>query len=749
MKCVNQLESDEDMMHLGKDRITGTEICLPPSVLRKHVAIMGKTGFGKTVAMKVFLEESILSGIPSVVIDPHGDLSEFARPFLPELGFDETVDPERAALFHQTAEIRIWTPVRSSGLPLCLNPFIPPSMDSNEERLTASWELMSSGFTGIAGFDPQKPEGKEVNAYIGNLLKYSNLIDMLPTDFFELANMVESPELVRKGSKESAMEFEKRTASLVTKTTREKLARRFRAQQTGVNHLLFTLGTPLDFDSMCTPCEDGRVPLNVIYMNALGSDALKQNFMLEFGRRLFDWTLRQQVEKDEVRLIFAVDEVKTFIPPHPKNPPSKSMLSRLASEGRKFGLCCIFATQTPKSVDYKVLGQASTVCIGHFTQENNINAVKNLLSEGKRDHSSLVSELPKLKAGQFQLVSPAIFDEPQQLDVRWLYSRHGEEIMSEEDIEKITSDKLRKCVSKANIARKLPTPEPSSEPTETGKEVSGNEQEDDVVAFDGVRLPEITPVSADSKDDNLNDNEFEMDLLGGFSMLRDRKDPLAVMLGITNILTTLVLLWSSYYIAIHAMNTESGTFLAFVSIFISLFSAGVLMSEILADGELAMIQKIKVRARPLQYFSFLWLWTIWFFIQSGQIDLPDLLKPLEIVQTMMTAFIILELSHRIQIGAMDWPDGGTVAIWVKDGLNSFSTMIRETELNSLRASSKELLSNFRLVMDGIMILTLVNLVLATDLFKYFSSNGWLIRVLSIYALLFSSQILVRYRSLKS
>ena len=735
------------MLHLGKDRTSGSGIFVPASSLRKHVAIMGKTGFGKTVAMKVFLEESILSGIPSVVIDPHGDLSEFARPFLPELGFDETVDPERAALFHQTAEIRIWTPVRSSGLPLCLNPFIPPSMDSNEERLTASWELMSSGFTGIAGFDPQKPEGKEVNAYIGNLLKYSNLMDMLPTDFFELANMVESPELVRKGSKESAMEFEKRTASLVTKTTREKLARRFRAQQTGVNHLLFTLGTPLDFDTMCTPCEDGRVPLNVIYMNALGSDALKQNFMLEFGRRLFDWTLRQQVEKDEVRLIFAVDEVKTFIPPHPYNPPSKSMLSRLASEGRKFGLCCIFATQMPKSVDYKVLGQASTVCIGHFTQENNINAVKNLLSEGKRDHSSLVSELSKLKPGQFQLVSPAIFDEPQQLDVRWLYSRHGEEIMSEEDIEKITSDKLRACVQSASISKKLSIPEYSPDSIEPQEnEVKSDETEE-------VNEEEIVDVaSGDEAVDVVETKataEFEMNLIGGFSMLKDRKDPLVVMLGITNILTTLVLLWSSYHIAIHAMNTESGTFLAFVSIFISLFSAGVLMSEILADGELAMIQKIKVRARPLQYFSFLWLWTIWFFIQSGQIDLPDLLKPLEIVQTMMTAFIILELSHRIQIGAMDWPDGGTVAIWVKDGLNSFSTMIRETELNSLRASSKELLSNFRLVMDGIMILTLVNLVLATDLFKYFSSNGWLIRVLSIYALLFSSQILVRYRSLKS
>jgi hypothetical protein len=116
---------------------------------------------------------------------------------------------------------------------------------------------------------------------------------------------------------------------------------------------------------------------------------------------------------------------------------------------------------------------------------------------------------------------------------------------------------------------------------------------------------------------------------------------------------------------------------------------------------------------------------------------------------MMTAFILLEVGHRFQLGAMDWPEGGTVAIWVKDGLNSFSTMIRESELNSLRASSKELLSNFRLVMDGIVIVTLMNLVLGQEFLGYFASSEWLIRVLSIYGLLFLSQALVRYRSMKS
>ena len=68
-------------LHIGTDRVDGQPVIIPNAILKKHVAIVGDTGFGKTVALKVFIEEAIMQGIPSVIMDPHGDLSEFARPF--------------------------------------------------------------------------------------------------------------------------------------------------------------------------------------------------------------------------------------------------------------------------------------------------------------------------------------------------------------------------------------------------------------------------------------------------------------------------------------------------------------------------------------------------------------------------------------------------------------------------------------------------------------------------------------------
>ena len=40
--------------------------------------MLGSTGSGKTVAAKILIEEATLSGIPSVIIDPQGDLARLA-----------------------------------------------------------------------------------------------------------------------------------------------------------------------------------------------------------------------------------------------------------------------------------------------------------------------------------------------------------------------------------------------------------------------------------------------------------------------------------------------------------------------------------------------------------------------------------------------------------------------------------------------------------------------------------------------
>ena len=728
---------------LGHNRISESEVTLPTKILNRHIGLVGQTGSGKTVGLKVVIEEAALAGIPAVIMDPQGDLSQLIMGVDVDQVAANGGDAARAQKFSDMVEVRVWTPVRSKGLPICLNPFVAPSESLDDEQKISSWDLMAAGFTSIAGFNLSKPEGAEIKSYLVTLLELASDCEMLPRNFYQLADLVEVPHKLRTFSGMSATDFESRVVNLIPDSARDKLARRFRGQETGVNHLLFTLGTPLDFDTMCTPCEDGKVPINIIYMNTLSSQDLKQNFLLEVGRRLYDWTIRQKPKGDETKMIFAVDEVHPFMPPHPKNPPPKAILEMLAKQGRKFGLCCIFATQNISSVDYKIFGQAQTLCIGQFTKPQDIKKVKALLTIGNAKNTSMADELPKLKPGSFQIVSNLAFDEPQQVKFRWLYSTHQSGTLSEDDIEEYITDGLRACIERISSGEKMGTNLP-----EMGHEDETTVEEDDLsddVEHEVEISEEEQHVSIDEQTEE-DDQSFEMNLLGGFTLLKDSKDPLSVMLGVTNILTTLVLLWSSYLVASYSMQNEIVSIPLLLGLGISMLAAGVLISEILADGELAVVKKIRQRARPLQYLSLLWLWVLWFLLLSDQIPLDELIMPVEVVQTMMTAFVILEFSHRIKIGNIVLPKGKTISNLFSSSIQSVKTVVTTTELNELRNTSEQLFSSFRLVLDGIVAITLISILSGWDSIHIFSSESWMIRLLAIYAAMFLSQIITRMRA---
>ena len=65
-------------LYLGTRRDTGEPIDIQPMVLARHAAMLGSTGSGKTVMAKALIEEAALAKVPSLIIDPQGDLSLLA-----------------------------------------------------------------------------------------------------------------------------------------------------------------------------------------------------------------------------------------------------------------------------------------------------------------------------------------------------------------------------------------------------------------------------------------------------------------------------------------------------------------------------------------------------------------------------------------------------------------------------------------------------------------------------------------------
>ena len=75
-----------------------------------------------------------------------------------------------------------------------------------------------------------------------------------------------------------------------------------------------------------------------------------------------------------------------------------------------------------------------------------------------------------------------------------------------------------------------------------------------------------------------------------------------------------------------------------IGVVVSLLSSIVLLAEILADGDLPVLAKLRKRAKPIQYVILIWLWVLWFLISSKEIEVQNIELPVEIVQTMMTGF---------------------------------------------------------------------------------------------------------------
>jgi len=66
---------------LGKGRLLDEPVFYDPDDLTTHAFVVGMTGSGKTGLAITLLEEAALSGIPALLIDPKGDLTNIALHF--------------------------------------------------------------------------------------------------------------------------------------------------------------------------------------------------------------------------------------------------------------------------------------------------------------------------------------------------------------------------------------------------------------------------------------------------------------------------------------------------------------------------------------------------------------------------------------------------------------------------------------------------------------------------------------------
>ena len=129
-------------------------------------------------------------------------------------------------------------------------------------------------------------------------------------------------------------------------------------------------------------------------------------------------------KNSQVQCAMFIDEIAPYIPPV-RIPASKKNLELLFRQGRKYGVSSLIATQSPGDIDYKSVGQFSTIIIGALNTKQDIEKVKKRLeSLSPKDTELIIKSLPSLRSGEFIVVSPNAFDTAMTIKVRWLVTEH-------------------------------------------------------------------------------------------------------------------------------------------------------------------------------------------------------------------------------------------------------------------------------------------------------------------------------------
>jgi hypothetical protein len=397
---------------LGRTRADESPVELPVDAFKRHFMALGGSGSGKTVLCKCVIEEAVRNNIPVIIIDPQGDISSLAVRGNAEELTEHGTSLEIQEEFFSKARITIFTPASNKAIPISVNPFKSPSQDVPHEEAVQAIDLTATSLASFLGYDLNTDAGKSAKAYMFTILEHLWQQKQRINDMSQLAHIVLNPP-----AKIAAT-----LSSLVARKEPEEIARKLRFLTVGTSSLMFQMGVQIDI-SLFVDDSDGKVPVNVIYLNTLTSENDKQFFLATIFKELYCWMLKNP--SNNLRMLFYVDEISPYIPPYPRNPPPKNAYTLLFKQARKYGIGLVAATQNITDIDYKALAQVNTWCLGRMMTTQDIARVQKIIQSIDPTHAEMVlQKLPSLRTGEFLLLSPDFYDDVVDFYVRWLATKH-------------------------------------------------------------------------------------------------------------------------------------------------------------------------------------------------------------------------------------------------------------------------------------------------------------------------------------
>lgn len=368
---------------IGEDRIV-----YDPDDLTTHAVITGMTGSGKTGLGVIMLEEAALQGIPAIVVDPKGDLTNLLLHF-PDLlpaDFQPWVDQdaarregvtveaaaEKAAslwknglesyglgkpdleALRDAASFAVFTPGSDAGLPVSILASLsapPIPWEGNKEILREKISSTVTALLGLVGLKNIDPVRSREHILLANIFEHAWRAGK-DLDMATLITHVQSPPFEKLGVFALDQFYPQKDRFELAMLLNNFLAAP--AFQTWLE------GQPLDIGNLLyTP--EGKPRHSVFYLAHL-NDEERMFFITLLYTAIESW-MRTQKGSSGLRALVYFDEIAGYLPPV-ANPPSKNIILRMLKQARAFGVGLMVATQNPVDLDYKALSNAGTWVIG-------------------------------------------------------------------------------------------------------------------------------------------------------------------------------------------------------------------------------------------------------------------------------------------------------------------------------------------------------------------------------------------------
>lgn len=343
-----------------------------PDWFNTHAAIVGMTGSGKTGLGIVTLEELAVLGVPAIIIDPKGDLTNLT--FHDESELDNV-------------EYSIFTPGLDTGFPVNILASLKHS-EINRERIAS----IATAILGLASINSNPLEREHI--LLANIIE-TTWLSGKSVDLPYLINAIQAPPFDRLG----VMPLE----NFYPEKARYKLAVKLNNFLAAPSFKSWLEGQPLEIESFLYKGE--KPQFSIFYLSHL-SEPERMFFVTLLFTSIEGW-MRTRAGSDKLQAVIYFDEVAGYIPPVKKT-PTKPVVLRLLKQARAYGLGLILATQNPGDLDYKALSNIGTWMIGKLQTDQD----KAKLKEGLENQV----KIPQLEHRKFLLHS--IYQEPIVFTVR-------------------------------------------------------------------------------------------------------------------------------------------------------------------------------------------------------------------------------------------------------------------------------------------------------------------------------------------